>query len=930
MVNGQKLYDLDIEVPSREQKKSNIYKAKITRVEPSLEAVFVNYGAERHGFLPFKEIAREYIDESAKDDKGKINIKAAIKVDQEIIVQVEKEERGNKGAALTTFISLAGRFLVAMPHNPKAGGVSRRIEGEDRDQVRKVLSELSMPKGMGVIVRTAGVGRSTEEMQWDLDSLAQVWGSIEKASKERSAPFLIYQESDIVVRALRDHYKSDVGEIIIDSKEFFDRAHTFMEMVMPNALNKLKLFEEKLPLFNRFQIESQIETAFSREVNLPSGGAIVIDHTEALISIDVNSARATKGSDIEATAKNTNLEAADEIARQLRIRDLGGLVVIDFIDMLKNNNQREVEQRLRNAVYEDRARVQTTRISRFGLMEMSRQRLRPSLGESSQIVCPRCTGQGTIRDTESLSLAVLRLLEEEALKDNTGRILVKIPVDCATYILNEKRTNIAELENRHKVHVVIIPDPNLETPHFDIERVRESDTHRHESNYKNSFELTTEDTTPAYNPLDDKDSKKTEQAVVQRISHSQPKPPSTPEPQEKEVSEAGFISRIISSLFGSDTKKEEEDEEAKKKQQNSNNRGRRQQRGGRRNNNRNNQNRNNRNKNNQNHNQNQNQNNQNKNKNDADSNNKNIAKNDQSKNDKSQNQNDNSKNQQSKNDDSQNKQNNAQNKPNNGESKPRNNRNRNRNRNQRKPNPNKQTEQGNNVSDKPKQDNQSPSIDQAKPPQSTENKPKQAEQKQQDNKPKPVEQQQQQPKAKQTEERKPNRKPRVQSDASVNKEQQSKPQEKPMSDPATATTAPKKDAAPVKKEQAKAVSKTETKVAQETKSSTQPNVKAEDKPKRKPRAPSKPKSETKAKAASTENKGQEKPAKTEQKKQTPPIAKKVTPSTEKKKVVNDKKPASPEKKPEPAAKKAEPVAKKPVNTETKPQVQATPPAKDKE
>lgn len=594
MVNGQKLYDLDIEVPSREQKKSNIYKAKITRIEPSLEAVFVNYGAERHGFLPFKEIAREYIDESAKDDKGRYNIKDAIKVNQEIIVQVEKEERGNKGAALTTFISLAGRFLVAMPQNSKSGGVSRRIEGEDRDQVRKVLSELNMPEGMGVIVRTAGVGRSTEEMQWDLDTLAQVWEAIAKASEDRSAPFLIYQESDIVVRALRDHYKSDVGEIIIDSKKFFDRAHDFMSMVMPNALHKLKLFEEKLPLFNRFQIESQIETAFSREVNLPSGGAIVIDHTEALISIDVNSARATKGSDIEATAKNTNLEAADEIARQLRIRDLGGLVVIDFIDMLQNKNQREVEQRLRNAVYEDRARVQTTRISRFGLMEMSRQRLRPSLGESSQIVCPRCDGQGTIRDVESLSLAVLRLLEEEALKDNTGRILVKIPVDCATYLLNEKRTKIAALEDRHNVHAVIIPDPKLETPHFELERVRGTDTHRHESNYKNSYELTTEDTSSAYNPLDKKKAHHSEQAAVQRISPPMPKPPAAAPEKPKETSSPGFIAKIFTSLFGFDGKNKNEEKESEQKSTEENNKTRRpQNRGGRRNQYRNNQNRNN-------------------------------------------------------------------------------------------------------------------------------------------------------------------------------------------------------------------------------------------------------------------------------------------------------------------------------------------------
>ena len=380
MVNGQKLYDLDIEVPSREQKKSNIYKAKITRVEPSLEAAFVNYGAERHGFLPFKEIAKQYFGDAPRDSNGKPILKDALKVDQEIIVQVEKEERGNKGAALTSFISLAGRFLVAMPQNPRSGGVSRRIEGEDRDELKQVLSELTMPEGMGVIVRTAGVGRSTEEMQWDLDYLTQVWSAIEKAAGENKAPFLIYQESDIVIRALRDHYRTDIGEILIDSEKAFKQAQDFMTMVMPGSINKLKLFEDKLPLFNRFQIENQIESAFSREVTLPSGGAIVIDHTEALTSIDVNSARATRGSDIEETAKNTNLEAADELARQLRIRDLGGLIVIDFIDMMQNKNQREVETRLRNAVYDDRARVQIGRISRFGLLEMSRQRLTPFTG----------------------------------------------------------------------------------------------------------------------------------------------------------------------------------------------------------------------------------------------------------------------------------------------------------------------------------------------------------------------------------------------------------------------------------------------------------------------------------------------------------------------------------------------------------------------
>ena len=560
MVNGQRLYDLDIEVPSREQKKSNIYKGKITRIEPSLEAAFVNYGAERHGFLPFKEISKQYFSDKAKEDGGKISIKDAIKVDQEIIVQIEKEERGNKGAALTSFISLAGRFLVAMPQNPRAGGVSRRIEGEDRDQLKKVLSELNMPEGMGVIVRTAGVGRSTEEMQWDLDYLNQVWTAIEQAAEKDKAPFLIYQESDIVVRALRDHYKNDVGEILIDSPQAYQQAHDFMSMVMPNSISKLKKFDDKLPLFNRFQIENQIESAFSREVTLPSGGAIVIDHTEALTSIDINSARATKGSDIEETAKNTNLEAADEIARQLRIRDLGGLIVIDFIDMMQNKNQREVETRLRNAVYDDRARVQIGRISRFGLLEMSRQRLRPSLGESSQIVCPRCSGQGSIRDVESLSLAVLRLLEEESLKDSTGKILAKIPVECATYLLNEKRDKVEGIEKRRQVHLVIIPDPNLETPHFHLERVKDNDTHRHESNYKKSYEMTTEEEQVDLVEISSSNTTPGEVAAVQRVEPPAPKPQSN---VKTATNEPGLVRKLVKALFGSNEDSKEAEPEKK-------------------------------------------------------------------------------------------------------------------------------------------------------------------------------------------------------------------------------------------------------------------------------------------------------------------------------------------------------------------------------
>jgi ribonuclease E len=472
LVDGQKLYDLDIEVPARGQKKSNVYKGKITRVEPSLEAAFVDYGAERHGFLPLKEVARIYFREGAGESGGRVTIKEALREGQEVIVQVEKEERGNKGAALTTFISLAGRYLVLMPSNPRAGGVSRRIEGEDRNIVRDAMSELDYPPDMGLIVRTAGVGRNAEELQWDLDYLLHLWSSIEAAAGQRPAPFLIYQESNVIIRALRDHLRGDIGEILIDDARVFQRAQEFMTQVMPHNLNKLKQYDDPVPLFSRYQIESQIESAFQREVTLPSGGAIVIDHTEALISIDINSARATKGSDIEETALHTNLEAADEIARQLRLRDMGGLIVIDFIDMQPAKHQREVENRLRDALRVDRARVQVGRISRFGLLEMSRQRLRPSLGESSQIVCPRCRGQGSVRGVESLALSILRIIEEEAMKDKTGRVIARVPVDVGTYLLNEKRDILFNLEQRHKLSVALIPSPSLETPHYDITRVR--------------------------------------------------------------------------------------------------------------------------------------------------------------------------------------------------------------------------------------------------------------------------------------------------------------------------------------------------------------------------------------------------------------------------------------------------------------------------
>ncbi len=472
MVDGQILVDLDIETSAREQKKANIYKGRITRLEPSLEAAFVDYGASRHGFLPLKEISREYFVEGA-DLSGRINIKEVLREGQEIVVQVEKEERGTKGAALTTFLSLAGRYLVLMPNNPRAGGVSRRITGPDRDEIRAALKELNLEDGMGVIVRTAGVGRDVDDLKWDRDYLLQVWEAIRASVTQRPAPFLIYQESNAIIRALRDHLSSDVGEIFIDDMGVYDEAREFMERVMPHNLRKLKYYEDAVPVFTRFQIESQIESAFSHTVTLPSGGSVVIDHTEALVSIDINSARATKGADIEATAFNTNLEAASEIARQLKLRDLGGLIVIDFIDMGPSKNQREVENRLHAAVKNDRARVQIGRISRFGLLEMSRQRLRPSLGESAHSVCPRCLGRGTVRGVESLSLSILRLIAEESRKDQTAKIIAELPVDIATYLLNEKRNWLATIEKRETVSVVIVPRPGLETPHYHIRRVRD-------------------------------------------------------------------------------------------------------------------------------------------------------------------------------------------------------------------------------------------------------------------------------------------------------------------------------------------------------------------------------------------------------------------------------------------------------------------------
>ena len=521
LVDGQSLYDLDIETPSREQKKANIYKGKITRVEPSLEAAFVQYGSERHGFLPFKEISRAYFQADGDVDPAKVNIKDVIKEGMEVVVQVDKEERGNKGAALTTFISLAGRYLVLMPNNPRAGGVSRRIEGDDRQEIREALRELNVPEGMGLIVRTAGVGRSTEELQWDLDYLLQLWQAIQTAAEQRPAPFLIYQESNVIIRALRDYLRADIGEILVDDATVYEQAREFMQQVMPYNLNKLKRYSDPVPLFTRYQIESQIESAFQRTVRLPSGGAIVIDHTEALVSIDINSSRATKGSDIEETALNTNLEAADEIARQLRLRDLGGLIVIDFIDMSSSKNQRDVENRLREAVKQDRARVQIGRISRFGLLEMSRQRLRSSLGESHQEVCRRCNGQGTIRGVESLALSVLRLIEEEAMKEKTGKVLAQLPVDVATFLLNEKRAAINVIEQRHGVHIVLIPNRHMETPAYEVKRIRQDDNSADDSSYK----LATEVQAPELPKSMQQERVKVEQAAVQRVAPMKPPVP---------------------------------------------------------------------------------------------------------------------------------------------------------------------------------------------------------------------------------------------------------------------------------------------------------------------------------------------------------------------------------------------------------------------
>jgi ribonuclease E len=555
LVDGQKLYDLDIESTNRTQKKSNIYKGRVVRIEPSLEAAFVDYGGNRHGFLPLKEISRSLFKKKPESgQRGRVNIKDVIDEGQEFIIQIEKEERGNKGAALTTMISLAGRYLVLMPNNARSGGISRQIEGADRAEAREVMSQLDIPENTALIIRTAGIGKSKEELQWDTDYLTTLWDAVDKAAKERPAPFLIYQESEVIIRAIRDYLRTDIAEIWVDDKEVYKRSKEFMEQVMPHNLHKLKLYEESDPLFTRYQIESQIESAFSREVRLPSGGALVIDHTEAMLSIDINSARATKGSDIEETALNTNLEAAEEIARQLRLRDLGGLIVIDFIDMMVSKNQREVENRMKDSLRVDRARVQVGKISRFGLLEMSRQRLRPSLGESRHLPCPRCDGQGSIRDIESLSLAILRIIEEEAMKDSTAKIIVNLPVSAATFLLNEKRQPITELQQRLDVDIVIIPSPAMETPQYQVLRIplsKASETQHQQASYSLIAEVEND---VKSNGL------RTHKTVVEQPAVQQIIPASPIAGQKKSVKSAGLISRIIKSLFGSSKEEKKETE----------------------------------------------------------------------------------------------------------------------------------------------------------------------------------------------------------------------------------------------------------------------------------------------------------------------------------------------------------------------------------
>ena len=560
LVDGQKLYDLDIENRTYEQKKGNIYKARIARLEPSLEAAFVEFGSERHGFLPLKDIARSCFKRQPKE--GRVNIRDVLDEGQELVVQVEKEERGNKGAALTTFLSIPARYLVLMPNNPRAGGISRRIEGQNRDSLREALSSLEIPNGMGVIVRTAGVDRDAADLQWDLDYLLQLHGAIDKAAAELRAPALLYQENNVVVRAIRDCLRPDIGEVLIDSKDAFDQAHEFIDPVMPQYKERIKLYDEPVPLFNRFQIESQIETAFQHEVKLHAGGSIVIDPTEALISIDINSARATKGADIEETALNTNLEAAEEVARQLRLRDIGGLIVIDFIDMVSAGNHRAVETKMRDALKADRARVQIGRISRFGLMEMSRQRLRPSLEDLTTEVCPRCLGQGRIRDIKSLALTILRVVEEESLKQRSSIVRARVPLAVAAYLLNEKRRDVAAIEERTSTHLVIVPAAEMDTPHFEIERIRD-DTAEVEGSVP-SYELTAMPA-PEAAVSDDAPAKPPQRAAVQAPPLPRPKPAATPSAPERKGF-MGVLRAIGQSLFGA-ASEDEQPQQSERQQQ---------------------------------------------------------------------------------------------------------------------------------------------------------------------------------------------------------------------------------------------------------------------------------------------------------------------------------------------------------------------------
>ncbi len=572
IVDGQKLIDLDIEGADNQTKKSNIYKGKITRVEPSLDAAFVEYGADRHGFLPLKEIWSGYF--SSKPESGaKINIRQVLKEGQEILVQIDKDERGNKGAALTTFISLAGRFMVLMPNNPRGGGVSRRIAGEERDEIRATLKEIEVPDGMSVIVRTAGIGRTAEELNWDLDYLKGVWSAIVQVVDTKAAPFLIFQDNSPVIRALRDHLNSDIGEIIVDSDETIAEAREFMEHAMPHNIKKLLRYEEPVPLFTRFQIESQIESAFSHSVSLPSGGSVVIDPTEALVSIDINSARATKGSDIEATALQTNLEAADEIARQCRLRDMGGLLVIDFIDMGPSRNQRDVENRLRDAMRPDRARIQIGKISRFGLLEMSRQRMRRSLGESAHQVCPRCSGAGTVRDVESLGLSILRLMGEEGRKDMTAKVIAELPVEVATYLLNEKRDWILDIEKRDGIQLLLVANPSLETPHYAIRRVRNDQVDEAE-NAGASYTLTTPEENLTEAVLETSINTVHEAPAVSAARPAAPVPVPTEQPQKEAAkSGVGFFG-WLKGIFGGSNTEEKKAEERKQQSRNNNNRDR--------------------------------------------------------------------------------------------------------------------------------------------------------------------------------------------------------------------------------------------------------------------------------------------------------------------------------------------------------------------